>query len=174
MIVLSTIALAGLALAHPFGIAKILQDPKGGDRPPVQSRTLHRDSKLSQDDGARLSSLSHSSEVEAGPAGSGDAMRGKILFEKRCTGCHALEADREGPRLAGVFGRKAGSVPGFDYSTGLKNSGLIWTDVTLEKWLTDPEMMVPDANMDFRVPKAQERLDVIAYLKATSQALKGA
>jgi len=100
------------------------------------------------------------------------ATRGKLVFEKRCTGCHAMEADREGPRLAGVFGRKAGSVPGFDYSAGLKNSGITWNEATLEKWLNGPEMMVPDTRMDFYVAKAQERSDLIAYLKQKSEAIR--
>jgi cytochrome c len=73
--------------------------------------------------------------------------------------------DREGPRLAGVYGRKAGSLPGFTYSAGLKHSGVTWTDATLEKWLSDPDLMVPDNNMSFSVPKAEERRDLIAYLK---------
>jgi cytochrome c len=98
-------------------------------------------------------------------AGHGDASRGKLVFEKRCTGCHTMEMDREGPRLAGVFGRKAGSVMGFAYSDGLKNSGLTWTDATLEKWLSGPDMVVPDTKMDFHVPKAEERRDLIAYFK---------
>ena len=98
----------------------------------------------------------------------GDATRGKQVFEKRCTGCHAIQADREGPRLAGVFGRRAGSVAGYTYSAGLRKSGetgLIWDDVSLNQWLSDTDAMVPDNNMEFRVPKAQERLDLIAYLK---------
>jgi cytochrome c2 len=95
----------------------------------------------------------------------GDAQRGKILFEKRCTGCHAMDGEREGPRLAGVFGRKAGSVPGFPYSKGLINYGLTWNEVTLDRWLTDPDLIAPDTMMDFQVPKAQERADLIAYLR---------
>ncbi len=101
-------------------------------------------------------------------AATGDAARGKQVFEKRCTGCHTIAADREGPRLAGVFGRKAGSVVGYAYSAGLKKSGtngLVWDDASLEKWLSDPDALVPDNNMEFRVPKTQERLDLIAYLK---------
>jgi cytochrome c len=98
-------------------------------------------------------------------AGDGDAVHGKAVFEKRCTGCHALEADREGPRLAGVYGRKAGSVAGFTYSTGLKNLGVTWNDATLEKWLSDPDIVVKDNNMSFSVPKAEERRDLIAFLK---------
>jgi len=67
-----------------------------------------------------------------------------------------------------VFGRKAGTVSGFTYSTGLKNSGLTWNDATLEKWLSDPDVMVPDNNMSSSVPKADERRDLIAYFKQWS------
>jgi len=72
---------------------------------------------------------------------------------------------REGPRLDGVFGRKAGSVAGFDYSAGLRNSGITWSDVTLERWLRGPDDVVPDTKVDFYVPKAQERSDLIAYFE---------
>jgi cytochrome c len=54
---------------------------------------------------------------------------------------------------------------GFTYSTGLKKLGVTWNDATLEKWLSDPDMMVPDNNMSFSVPKAEERRDLIAFLK---------
>ena len=102
---------------------------------------------------------------EATSAGVGDAAHGKVVFEKRCTGCHAIDSDREGPRLGGVYGRKAGGVAGFNYSAGLKNSGITWTDATLERWLSDPDLVVKDNNMSISVPKAQERRDLIAYLK---------
>jgi cytochrome c len=147
-------------------VAKIAQEAKSGDMPPLQYRLMHWDAKLSAADVRALTMLGgNGGESEAALAGDGDAARGKVVFEKRCTGCHAMDADREGPRLAGVFGRKAGSVPGFTYSTGLKNLGLTWTDATLEKWLSDPDMVVPDTNMSFHVPKAEERRDVIAYFK---------
>ncbi len=55
-------------------------------------------------------------EVQPAPEQRGDAAQGKLVFERRCTGCHALDADREGPRLGNVYGRKAGSVAGFQYS----------------------------------------------------------
>jgi cytochrome c len=103
---------------------------------------------------------------ELASANAGDAGRGKVVFEKRCTGCHALQGSREGPPLAGVYGRKAGSVIGFDYSAGLKMSGITWDDATLEKWLTDPDVMVPDNKMSISVPKQQERSDLIAYFKS--------
>jgi cytochrome c len=146
--------------------AKISEEAKSGDMPPLQYRLLHWTAKLSKTDVQALSMLSKSaSGSEAALAGDGDAVQGKAVFEKRCTGCHAMAVDREGPRLAGVYGRRAGSITGFTYSAGLKNSGVTWNDATLEKWLSDPDLMVPDNNMSFSVPKAEERRNLIAYLK---------
>jgi cytochrome c len=147
-------------------MAKISQEAKSGDMPPLQYLALHWRAGLSASDVQALSMLGKSaSGGEATLAGNGDAARGKAVFEKRCTGCHAMDVDREGPRLAGVYGRKAGVIAGFTYSAGLKNSGVTWNDAMLEKWLSDPDLMVPDNNMSFSVPKAEERRDLIAYLK---------
>jgi len=146
--------------------AKIIEEAKSGDMPPMQYLALHWTARLSQDDVQALLIFGQKAVGnEPAMAGVGDAARGKAVFEKRCTGCHALQGDREGPRLAGVFGRKAGTVAGFTYSTGLKKSGLIWNDATLDKWLSDPDLMVRDNNMSFSVPKATERRDLIAFLK---------
>jgi cytochrome c len=146
-------------------IAKIIHEAKSGDMPPPQYRLLHWETKLTPTDVTTLSMLGSGNTGETSLSGPGDATRGKAVFEKRCTGCHAMDADREGPRLAGVFGRKAGTVPGFEYSAGLKNSGITWNEATLEKWLSDPDLLVKDTTMDFHVPKAQERSDLIAYFK---------
>jgi cytochrome c len=147
-------------------MAKIVQETKNGDMPPLQYLALHWEAKLSKADVQALSMLGkRAGGSEAAVDGDGDAARGKAVFEKRCTGCHTLEADREGPRLAGVYGRKAGSVAGFAYSPGLKNSGITWTDATLERWLSDPDLVVKDNNMSIGVPKAEERRDLIAFLK---------
>jgi len=91
--------------------------------------------------------------------------QGKELYEKRCGGCHAMDRDKEGPRLGGVYGRAAASVPSFDYSAALKNSKITWTSETLEKWLADPDKLVPDNDMPFHVQSADERREIIAYLK---------
>jgi cytochrome c len=93
---------------------------------------------------------------------------GKELFERRCGGCHALDRDKEGPRLWGVYGRVAGSVDSFEYSDALKKSKIIWNDESLEKWLTDPERFIPNNNMAFHLERASERRDIIAYLKEGS------
>jgi cytochrome c len=90
---------------------------------------------------------------------------GKEVFEKRCTGCHALDNQRAGPKLRGVYGRKAGVIGGFPYSDELKASGIVWDAVTLDKWLTDPEALVPGNDMAFRVSKAEERVAIIEFLR---------
>jgi cytochrome c len=150
-------------------MAKIAHEAKSGEMPPVQYRLLHWGAGLSAEDVKALAMLGNGAASEAALGGAGDAAHGKIVFESRCTGCHATDADREGPRLGGVFGRKAGSVAGFNYSAALKSSGLTWDDATLERWLSDPDMVVPGNNMDFHVPKAEERRDLIAYLKQSAR-----
>jgi cytochrome c len=93
---------------------------------------------------------------------------GKELFERRCGGCHALDRDKEGPHLRGVYGRVAGSLDSFKYSDALKKSKITWTDERLDKWLTDTEKLVPDNDMTFHVEKPDERSEIIAYLKQNS------
>jgi cytochrome c len=93
------------------------------------------------------------------------AARGKELFERRCTGCHALDHDKEGPRLGGVYGRLSGSVASFQYSDALKKAHINWDTESLDKWLTDPEKLVPDNDMAFHVENAAERSEIISYLK---------
>jgi cytochrome c len=102
------------------------------------------------------------------PAEAQNAGDGKGLLEKRCAGCHALDRDKEGPRLGGVYGRAAGTVESFSYSDALKKSGLTWNDEALEKWLEDTGRLVPGNDMDFRVVNPEERRGIISYLKAIS------
>ncbi len=96
--------------------------------------------------------------------GGGDAVRGRDAYEARCAGCHSVAADRVGPRHAGIFGRRAGSVAGFDYSDALRRSGLTWSAESLERWLADPEALVPGQRMGYRLGDAQARADIVAYL----------
>jgi cytochrome c len=98
----------------------------------------------------------------------GDATRGQQVFEKRCAGCHSLDEDKEGPRLRGIYGKKAGSVSTFKYSDALKASNVTWDAPSLDQWMADPEKIVPNSDMFFRVPQARERTDVIAYLQTLS------
>jgi cytochrome c len=93
---------------------------------------------------------------------------GKDLFERRCTGCHATDRDKEGPRLRGVYGRRSGSVPSFNYSDALRNEEIIWEAETLDRWLTDPEKLVPGNDMAFQVVNPAERKEIIRYLQLLS------
>jgi cytochrome c len=99
----------------------------------------------------------------------GDSVAGRSAFEKRCTGCHALDHEKVGPRLAGVVGRKAGAVSAFPYSDAVKKSDVVWNEAVLDKWLTDPETVIPDTDMSFRLDNPIERAAIIAFLKETSQ-----
>lgn len=92
--------------------------------------------------------------------------RGKELFVRRCSGCHAPDVSKEGPRLRGVYGRKAAVAPGFAYSEALKKASVRWDDASLDRWLSDPDAMVPDTDMAFRLADGDERKAVIAYLKS--------
>ncbi|MGA8086578.1 MAG: c-type cytochrome [Terracidiphilus sp.] len=98
----------------------------------------------------------------------GDATNGKQLFEKRCTGCHSLSNNKEGPRLRGVYGRKAGSVTDFTYSDELKAAHIVWDEHSLDQWLTDPDAVVPNNDMAFHVSNPQERADIIQFLRLSS------
>jgi cytochrome c len=94
---------------------------------------------------------------------------GKEVFERRCTGCHALDEDKAGPHLRGIFGKPAGSAPSYPYSQAIRNSRVVWDDGTLDKWLTDTDEFIPDNDMAFRVTKPEERTAIIEYLKQVSR-----
>jgi cytochrome c len=94
-----------------------------------------------------------------------DPVRGQMLFEKRCTGCHALDRLKAAPPLREVFGKAAGRHHTYPYSDALRMSHVTWDEATLDKWLADPESVVPGNDMPFRLDDAGERGDIIAYLK---------
>jgi cytochrome c len=94
----------------------------------------------------------------------GDASRGEALY-RDCRNCHAFDRNEAGPLHRGVVGRTAGTVAGYDYSPALKNAKIVWTEANLDKWLTDPEALVPGTKMFFNVDNAGDRADIIAFLK---------
>ena len=101
-----------------------------------------------------------------------DAKRGEQLFNTQCRPCHSLEAGKNGigPTLHGLFGRKAGSVPGYSYSAAMKNSGVVWNEDTLRKYLADPKKFIPGDKMIFPGIKDEAQLDdLLAYLKQATQ-----
>jgi cytochrome c len=147
--------------------SKILQQARSGNMPPLQYRIIHWRTRITSADIQVLTAWANAAPANDAPAEAalaGDAIRGKTVFEKRCTGCHALTTDREGPRLQGVFGRPAAFIPGFPYSAALRQAQIVWNEQTLDRWLSDPDSFIPNSNMDFRVPRPQERNDLIAYL----------
>lgn len=98
----------------------------------------------------------------------GDAKNGEKLYQSRCTACHSVEVSIVGPLHKGVFGRKIGSVPEFDYSKGLKKLGQdkkVWNEKTLDAWLANPEKFSPGQTMALATSEAKDRADLIAYLK---------
>ena len=98
--------------------------------------------------------------------GLGDPLRGEKLFRRQCTRCHSLHENRAGPRLDDVYGRTIGTVPGFRYSVALQAGTFAWSDTSLNAWLTGPSTFVRGAAMPARVKDADERVDIIAYLRA--------
>ena len=105
-------------------------------------------------------------EAQADPPATtaGDPVRGKIVYQV-CMGCHSLDEDDVGPRHRGVVGRVAGTVSGYAYSPALRASGITWDAATLDRWLSNPQALVPGAKMFFVLPSAEDRADVIAYLR---------
>jgi cytochrome c len=101
----------------------------------------------------------------------GDAARGEARFQD-CAACHKLETgvNNVGPSLHDVFGRKAGTIADFRYSPALKRSGITWTPETLDKFITDPQAMVPANRMPYAgMANANDRADLIAYLEKMSK-----
>jgi cytochrome c len=102
-------------------------------------------------------------------AAPGDAVKGEEVYS-RCLACHALAYDRTGPRHCGLFGRRAGSVPGFAYSAAMKRSRLTWNATTLDRFIENPKGVVPGTAMGYDgVKDAKERADLIAYLRAAGR-----
>lgn len=101
----------------------------------------------------------------------GDTARGEARFQD-CAACHKLEAgsNNVGPNLHGLFERKAGALADFRYSPAMKRSGISWTPETLNKFITDPQAMVPANRMPYAgMANASDRADLIAYLQKASR-----
>jgi cytochrome c len=153
--------------------AKIAHETKSHEMPLPQYLMIHWNARVNDTEirafagWARGTESSSSGQADT-PGGGGDPTRGAALFEKRCTGCHSLTQNHQGPRLQGVYGRTTGSVADYAYSPTLKKSHVVWDQSTLDKWLTDPDAFISGNEMDFLVSKAQERSDLIAFLRQTS------
>ena len=101
----------------------------------------------------------------------GDAKRGEARFQE-CAACHKLGAgaNEVGPSLHGIFSRKAGELSDFRYSPAMKRSGITWTPETLDKFISDPQVMVPANRMPYAgMASAGDRADLIAYLQSATK-----
>lgn len=152
---------------------KIFLETKAHRMPLPQYRIIHWNARITDADVRSLGQWANqTTDAAASPlspaAGEGDAVRGKNVFERRCTGCHSLDQNREGPRLHGVYGRVSGSLSDFDYSPALKQAHITWNEASLERWLSDPDTLVAGNNMEFHVAKPQERSDLIRFLKESA------
>ncbi len=94
--------------------------------------------------------------------------RGLAIYTAKCSACHSVDENRVGPSHAGVLGRQAGKVKDYDYSEALTKSKVVWSRANLERWLTDPEKVIPGQRMGYRLSLPQERADVVAYLASLS------
>jgi cytochrome c len=107
--------------------------------------------------------LCAAAQAQTAPPDPGNPARGQTLYQA-CTGCHSLDDNDVGPKHRGVFGRRAGTVPDYNYSSALKAADLVWDRANLDRWLTNPQGLVPGAKMYFMIADAQTRADIIAYL----------
>jgi cytochrome c len=101
----------------------------------------------------------------------GDAARGEKKFGD-CAACHKLEAgaNNVGPSLHGIFGRQAGEIADFRYSPAMKRSGIVWAPETLDRFISEPQAMVPGNRMPYAgMASAGDRADLLAFLAKASQ-----
>jgi cytochrome c len=98
----------------------------------------------------------------------GNAANGERLFNRRCSGCHSLVEHRTGPRLGDVYGRRVGAAVGYRYSESVSAQQFVWADSTLDLWLAGPRDFIRGAAMPVRIGKANERADIIAYLRTVT------
>jgi cytochrome c len=97
----------------------------------------------------------------------GDAKRGEAVFAGTCAVCHSVHAgwNKEGPSLAGVFGRRAGTAAGFT-GRALRGLDVVWSEASLDAWLADPKGFTGrNSAMPVKLADPQDRADVIAYLR---------
>ena len=97
-----------------------------------------------------------------------DPDNGADLFDSYCSDCHSVSAkvaNRKGPSLYHIGGRKAGAIPGFKYSPAMKASNITWTAASLNAYLANPKVVLPTGIMKYKgMPKPEDRADLIAYL----------
>jgi cytochrome c len=106
--------------------------------------------------------------ILAGTASAGDPAEGQKAFNK-CRACHTIGENAKnliGPKLNGLFGRKAGTIEGFKYSDANKASGIVWNEKNFAEYIKDPKAFMPGNQMTFIGIKSEKEIEnLIAFLK---------
>ena len=97
----------------------------------------------------------------------GDPTAGEKVYASHCAVCHTTTRgeNKIGPSLAGIVGSKSGTVPGFEFSTAMKDANVTWDDANLDKFLANPTGFVHGTKMFVNLPSEADRQNVIAYLR---------
>ncbi len=118
--------------------------------------------------GSKQEDAAATDSAGAAPAAAVAASDAKPAAYAQCAACHSVEPGKHGigPSLHGVYGTKAGDIPGYAFSDKLKASGLTWDDATLDKWLAGPMKLVPGTKMTYAgMSDPAKRAEIIAFLK---------
>lgn len=140
----------------------------GGDPAPLSSEAADAEATPSPDASASASPSPTPSATRATPSPTPVAAAGPPDSFKQCAICHEVERGQHGlgPSLAGVFGAKSTHAAGFDYSDAMEAANLTWNQATLDRFLANPQGVVPGTTMGFGGEKnAAKRAEIIAYLK---------
>jgi cytochrome c len=169
-------ATAGLQPLSAEATRRVMSPPKSAAKPPAQAAAPVQPKPTAPSPQAAAPAAPAqpkpaAPQTAAAPA-AGDAALGAKVFNK-CKACHTLEtggADRVGPNLHGVFGRKAGAKQGFKFSGAMTGSTIVWDDKVLDQYLANPKNVVPGGRMAFPgLPDAKERSAVIEYLRQNTK-----
>ncbi|HZZ36477.1 MAG TPA: cytochrome c family protein [Caulobacteraceae bacterium] len=156
--VLTAVGIGGLLLLAACG------KPSSGDQPSAPSEPASAPAAQ-----APMTDADKKAVLAALPAAyqSADIEDGQSKFAL-CKSCHTTAADGPdtvGPNLHGVFGRKAGTKAGFNYSDGLKATNITWNADEIDRWIADPRKVVPGTKMTYAgMSDAKSRTDLVAYL----------
>ena len=101
-----------------------------------------------------------------------DRKKSENLYRLHCAACHSIACNRRGPKLEGVFGRQAGSVPDFKgYSDAFKNSGIVWDEKQIDAFISDPDKYIPGSGMPAPVSSSNDRRAIISFIRLQDKSI---